>query len=49
MEKTYREKIRWLLKYCSEYDGHEYMYDAHVREDRFDISLHIEKDILECV
>ncbi len=49
MEKTYREKIRWLLKYCSEYDGHEYMYDEHVREDRFDISLHIEKDILECM
>ena len=49
MQKTYREKIRWLLKYCSEYDGHEYMYDEHVREDRFDISLHIEKDILECM
>lgn len=49
MQKTYKEKIQWLLKYCSEYDGHEYMYDERIREDKFDISLHIEKDILECM
>ena len=49
MQNTYKEKVQWLLKYCSEYDGHEYMYDEHVKKDRFDVRLHIEEDILECM
>lgn len=49
MQRTYKEKVQWLLKYCSEYDGHEYMYDEHVKKSNFDIRLHIEEDIIECM
>ena len=47
MKRTYRDKVEWLLKYCSDYDGHEFMYDEHVADEKgFDIETSIGRQLI---
>lgn len=47
MGLTFKTKVDWLLKFCSEYDGHEYMYDEHTKEtDKFNLELKVEDEII---
>lgn len=43
---TYKDKIEWLLKFCADYDGHEFMYDEHISDvEKFHIKMNIEDKI----
>lgn len=47
MGLTFKTKVDWLLKFCSEYDGHEYMYDEHTKgTDKFNLELKVEDEII---
>lgn len=44
--QTYKDKIEWLLKFCADYDGHEFMYDEHISDaEKFHIKMNIESRI----
>ncbi len=48
LSKCIKDKINWLLKYCSEYPGHEFMYDERLDNTNvFNIDLGVEKYILQ--